>query len=156
MAYQGDFKQQTILPLLNMIEKNLMVKRTKYGAYKQLFHILVEMLQNVMHHGLMDEETIAGLFSIGLEDQHFTISSANYVETGKVPELKKTFDHFLEMEDEELKEVSKEILRDMDGGTYKGSGLGVIDIIRASTFKPNYVLIPVNDEKFLFYLNVKV
>jgi hypothetical protein len=156
MAYQGDFRQQTILPLLNMIEKNLMVKRTKYVAYKQLFHVLVEMLQNVMHHGFTNGDKKEGLFSIGVDSQHFIISSANYVDTKKMPALKKIFDHFLSIKDEELKEISKEILRDRDDGPYEGSGLGVIDIIRASSSKPNYVIVPIDDEKFLFYLNVKV
>jgi hypothetical protein len=88
LAYQGDFRQHTILPLLNMIEKNLMVKRTKYSAYKTLFHILVEMLQNVMHHGLTVNDKREGLFTIGLHENHFTISAANYVECEKVPSLK--------------------------------------------------------------------
>jgi len=156
MAYQGDFRQHTILPMLNMIEKNLMVKRTRYSAYKQLFHVLVEMLQNVMHHGMTIGEKREGLFSIGIDKQHFTISSANWVETKKVPILKEMLDHFLFMEDEQLKESSKEILRERDDGPYGGSGLGLIDIIRASTQLPNYVIVPVDDEKFLFYLNVKV
>ncbi len=156
MAYQGDFRQHTILPLLNMIEKNLMVKRTKYAAYKQLFHVLVEMLQNVMHHGYTVGEKKEGLFTIGIEDQQFTISSANYVETANVPALKELLDYFLSLDDEQLKESSKTILRERDDGPYGGSGLGVIDIIRASYSKPSYVIVPVDDEKFLFYLNVKV
>lgn len=156
MAYQGDFRQQTILPLLNMIEKNLMVKRTKYAAYKQLFHVLVEMLQNVMHHGAVLGENKEGLFSIGIDSKHFIISSANYVEAAKVPALKDLLDHFLEMKPEELKNASKEILRDSDQGPYKGSGLGFIDIIRAATSKPTYVVVPVDDGRFMFYLNVIV
>ncbi|MFC2116822.1 SiaB family protein kinase [Bacteroidota bacterium] len=156
MAYQGDFRQHTILPLLNMIEKNLMVKRTKYAAYKTLFHVLVEMLQNVMHHGLTVENKKEGLFTIGLDGQHFIISSANYVETAKLPALKELFDYFLSLDDEQLKQKSKDILREREDGPFGGSGLGVIDIIRAGTLKPNYVIVPVDDHKFLFYLNVKV
>jgi hypothetical protein len=156
MAYQGDFRQHTILPLLNMIEKNLQVKKTKYAAYRTLFHVLVEMLQNVMHHGLTVGEKREGLFTIGVERHHFTISSANYVEIGKMSDLKKILDFFLALDDEELKETSKEILRDIKGGPWDGSGLGIIDIIRASSSPPGYVIVPVDDEKFLFYMNVKV
>jgi hypothetical protein len=156
MAYQGDFRQHTILPLLNMIEKNLMVKRTKYAAYKTLFHVLVEMLQNVMHHGLTVGDKREGLFTIGIDKQHFIVTAANYVGTDKVPHLKKMLDHFLELGLDELKETSKSILRERDEGPFGGSGLGLIDIIRASSSKPAYVIVPVDDDKFLFYLNVKV
>jgi hypothetical protein len=156
MAYQGDFRQHTILPLLNMIEKNLMVKRTKYAAYKQLFHVLVEMLQNVMHHGMTVGDKNEGLFTIGVQKPHFTISALNYVHTEKVPALKELLDRFLDMDDETLKATSKEILRDRDDGPYKGKGLGLIDVIRAGSVKPNYVIVPVDDEKFMFYLNVVV
>lgn len=156
MAYQGDFRQHIILPLLNMIEKNLMVKRTKYAAYKTLFHVLVEMLQNVMHHGLTVGDTRVGLFTIGLEEQHFSISSANYVKTEKIPALKEQLDYFLSLEDEQLKETSKQILREREDGPFGGSGLGIIDIVRASSTKPKYVIVPVDDKKFLFYMNVKI
>jgi len=156
MAYQGDFRQHTILPLLNMIEKNLMVKRTKYAAYKTLFHVLVEMLQNVMHHGLTVGEKREGLFTIGIDHQHFIVTAANYVATDKVPHMKELLDHFLSLGEDELKESSKNILRERDDGPFGGSGLGVIDIIRASSSKPTYVIVPVDDEKFMFYLNVKV
>ena len=132
LAYQGDFRQHTILPLLNMIEKNLMVKRTKYAAYKTLFHILVEMLQNVMHHGLIVNEKREGLFTIGLHEHHFTISAANYVACDKVPSLKEKMDHFLSLDDHDLKELSRLILQEREDGPFRGSGLGVIDIIRAS------------------------
>jgi hypothetical protein len=156
MAYQGDFRQHTILPLLNMIEKNLMVKRTRYTAYKTLFHILVEMLQNVMHHGMQVGDKKEGLFTIAIDRQQFAVSSANFVENKKLQSLKEMFDHFLSLDDEQLKEWSKEILRDRENGPFGGAGLGIIDIIRASRSRPNYVIVPVDDDKFMFYLNVKV
>lgn len=156
MGYQGDFRQHTILPLLNMIEKNLMVKRAKYAAYRTLFHVLVEILQNVVHHGYQIGDNKEGVFSIGIHDHHFTVSAANYVAIAKVPALKKNLDFFLEKDDSQLKELSTQILRERDDGPFGGSGLGLIDIIRASSVPPDYVLIPVDDEKFLFFLNVKV
>ena len=156
MAYQGDFRQHTILPLLNMIEKNLMVKRAKYAAYKTLFHVLVEMLQNVMHHGYIEDEKREGIFAIGTQKQHFTVSTANFVACEKVPMVKDLIDQFLQMDNDTLKEMSKRILKERDDGPFGGSGLGIIDIIRASSEPPTYVIVPVNDKKFLFYLNVKV
>ena len=156
MAYQGDFRQHTILPLLNMIEKNLLVKKTKYAAYKTLFHVLVELLQNVMHHGFTEDEKREGLFTIGLHENHFTISTANYVACERMPTLKEKMDHFLSLDDQDLKELSRLILQEREDGPFRGSGLGVIDIIRASIEKPIYVIIPVDDTKFLFYLNVKL
>jgi hypothetical protein len=156
MAYQGDFRQHTILPLLNMIEKNLMVKRAKYSAYKTLFHVLVEVLQNVMHHGHIVDDKKEGVFAIGIHDHHFTVSAANYVETKKVPALKETLDFFLGKDDDSLKQLSKKILKERNDGPFAGSGLGIIDIIRASSEPPGYVIVPVDDEKFLFYLNVKI
>jgi hypothetical protein len=156
MAYQGDFRQHTILPLLNMIEKNLMVKRTKYAAYKTLFHVLVEMLQNVMHHGLTVGEKREGLFTISIDKQNFRVSTANYVPTNKITKLKDLLDHFLSLSSQELKENSKDILRTRENGPFGGSGLGFIDIIRAASTKPSYVIVPVDDEKFMFYFDVKI
>ncbi len=156
MAYHGDFRQYTILPLLNMIEKNLILKTAKYSAFKALFHILVEVLQNIMHHGHSVNGKRKGVFTIGIYGHHFTVSAANFVDTVKVPALKEVLDFFLEKDIDALKDLSQKILRERNGGPFGGSGLGIIDIIRAGSEKPAYVIVPVDDTKFLFYLNVKV
>lgn len=156
MAYQGDFKQDSILPLLNMINQNLINNEKKNTGHKYLFHVLVEMLQNIMHHGYIYNNKREGIFTIGTDDNLYDICTANYVENRKVPALKALLDEFMALPKEELKELYKKILKfgtkDPDGR----AGLGIIDIIRSSVHKPEYKILPLDDIKSLFCLTVRV
>jgi len=154
MAYQGDFRQNSILPLLNMIDKNLNIKKGENAINKNLFHILVEMLQNIMHHGYATEDKREGLFSIGLTGQKYSICAANYIENKNVARLKEKLDRFKAMSRKELKEEYKAILRGGPGTPDGGAGLGFIDIMRASEQHLQYEFVKLDKIKTLFYLNV--
>ncbi|MDQ3190415.1 MAG: SiaB family protein kinase, partial [Bacteroidota bacterium] len=48
LVYKGDFSQQTILPILSMIEQNL---DRSANIKKKVYYLLVELLQNISKHG---------------------------------------------------------------------------------------------------------
>jgi len=154
MAYQGDFRQNSILPLLNMIDKNLNIKKAENAINKNLFHILVEMLQNVMNHGYMTEDKREGIFSIGMTDQKYNICAANYIRNEKVAELKAKLERFISMTMNDLKEEYKSILKGGQKTPDGGAGLGFIDIMRASTQQLRFEFVELDEIKTLFYLNV--
>ncbi len=154
MAYQGDFRQNSILPLLNMIDKNLNIKKAEDAINKNLFHILVEMLQNVMHHGYVAEDRREGIFSIGITDQKYNICASNYILNEKVAELKNKLERYISMTMSDLKDEYKSILRRGPASPDGGAGLGFIDIMRASTQQLHFEFVKLDEVKTLFYLNV--
>ena len=154
MAYQGDFQQSSILPLLNMIDKNLNIKKSENAINKNLFHILVELLQNIMHHGYAAEDKREGIFSIGINDQKYNICAANYIGNENVDELRKKLERFRTMSMNDLKEEYKSILRGGPKTPDGGAGLGFIDIMRASEQQLQFEFVKLDEVKTLFYLNV--
>jgi hypothetical protein len=156
MAYQGDFKQDSILPLLNMIDQNLYSKSRQNNLNKTLFHVLVEMLQNIMHHGYTYNNKREGIFSISVTDQKYNISTANYIENKKSVYLKDILEQLLNLPPMELKEVYKNILKEGPNEARGGAGLGLIDIIRASSERPEYKILEVDEKKSMFYLNILI
>jgi hypothetical protein len=156
MAYQGDFRQDSILPLLNMINRNIQNIQTENYLYKTIFHVLVEMLQNIMHHGYTDNNKRTGIFTIALAHEKFNICTANYVENDKTAYIKEILEKFLTHSNGELKAMYKQILREGRRDANGGAGLGLIDIIRSGSILPDYKLIKIDDKKSLFYLNVVI
>lgn len=156
MAYQGDFRQDSILPLLNMINRNVQNIKTENYLYKTIFHVLVEMLQNIMHHGYTYKDKREGIFTLAVAHQKFNICTANYIEKKKSLYLKEILDKFLAHSNGELKNMYKKILREGPHEKNGGAGLGLIDIIRSSSILPDYRLINIDDTKSLFYLNVVI
>ena len=156
MAYQGDFRQDSILPLLNMINRNIHNIQTENYLYKTIFHVLVEILQNIMHHGYTYNDKREGIFALAVTQDKFNICAANYVENDKSLYLKEILEKFLNHSNGELKNMYKQILREGPRDENGGAGLGIIDIIRSSSVLPDYKLIKIDDTKSLFYLNVVI
>lgn len=156
MAYYGDFRQVAILPLLNMINRNIHNIHNESYLNKTIFHVLVEMLQNIMHHGYTSNGRKEGFFTIAVSDQKFNICTANYISNDKSLYLKEILDDFLVHSDRELKSMYKQILRGGPQNSNGGAGLGFIDIIRASSKVPDYKLVKIDNSKSLFYLNVVI
>ncbi len=156
MAYHGDFRQDAILPLLNMINRNINNIHTESYLNKTIFHVLVEMLQNIMHHGYVSGDKKEGIFTLAVSDKKFNICTANYVSNDKILYLKEILESFLIHSDIELKSMYKQILRGGPQNSDGGAGLGLIDIIRASSKAPEYKLVKIDNSKSLFYLNVVI
>jgi hypothetical protein len=156
MAYHGDFRQDAILPLLNMINRNINNIHTESYLNKTIFHVLVEMLQNIMHHGYAPNGKKEGIFSLAVSDKKFNICTANYVSNEKSLYLVEILESFLAHTNGELKSMYKQILKGGTQNTDGGAGLGLIDIIRASSKPPEYRLVKVDDSKSLFYINVVI
>jgi hypothetical protein len=156
MAYHGDFRQDAILPLLNMINRNINNIHKESYLNKTIFHVLVEMLQNVMHHGYTSNDRKEGFFTLAVTEQKFNICTANYVSNDKSLYLKEILENFLTYSNGELKRMYKQILRGGPQNSDGGAGLGFIDIIRASSQPPDYNLVKIDDSKSLFYLNVLI
>jgi hypothetical protein len=156
MAYHGDFRQDAILPLLNMINRNINNIQKESYLTKTIFHVLVEMLQNVMHHGYAENDRKEGIFSLAVSDKKFNICTANYVSNDKSLYLKEILEDFLTHSNGELKSMYKQILKGGSQNNDGGAGLGLIDIIRASSKAPEYRLVKINNTKSLFFLNVVI
>lgn len=125
----GDFSQSSILPLLDMVESNLS-RYKEVGMRKRLFHILIEVLQNISKHSLEIDGGHPGIFLINRTKSGFCIEAGNYVSAEQAEELKGQWKDLEGKGEEELKELYKTKLR-APGPDKKGSaGLGLIDIAR--------------------------
>lgn len=156
MAYQGDFNQDSVLPLLTMIDQNMLTHPSGKGFNKNLYHVMVEILQNIMHHGQVERDKTEGVFSIGLKDNIYHVDAANYIDNNHVTAFRKSIEDFLSLNNENLKTEYKRILREGPDNPNGGAGLGVIDIIRMSRQKPEFRFEAVDDHRTLFYLKVLV
>ena len=149
MVYKGDFSQDTIIPLLKMIEDNLNKQMEELNVKKKLYFILVEILQNISKHSLEQNGVREAIFMIGKSGQKYTICSGNLVDTASAEKIKNKINQINSLNKEELKSLYKKTLKE-GASTEKGAGLGIIDIARESSEKLVFDLIP-EDENSSFY-----
>ncbi|RLD80935.1 MAG: hypothetical protein DRJ10_06795 [Bacteroidetes bacterium] len=155
LVQKGDFSQASILPVLKIIEQNLLSNKAA-KQNKAVYHVLVELLQNVGKHGLIVNNQRDGIFIIAQIDSTYTITAGNYVERTKVTGLEKKLKVVQKATYDELEEMYVDVLMNGEESEDGGAGLGLIDIGKESKTPISYNFQEIDLEKVFLTINVSV
>ena len=136
LLYKGDCSQQSMLPVLSMIETNLKKDSKQYNTRKKMFYLLVEVLQNMSKHAVEKNGIRQGVLIICKKNQNYYIYSGNLIAASKEEEFKNYLKRINSMDKVQLASLYKEHLLDGKVRSKGGAGLGLIDMARYSTEKP--------------------
>jgi hypothetical protein len=155
ILHKGDFSIDTLLPVLKMIESNLKDRFQNRFISTKLYHITVEVLQNISLHSFKKNNGICeGLFILGISGDHFYICASNFVESSKIEHLKNRLNELSQLTKAELNSLYKAKLRLVIEQNDEGIGLGLIDIYRDSK-SINFQFTPCGDIA-LYTLAIKI
>ncbi len=79
ILFKCDFSEGIILPIINMIEKNIDAQIDHYPTKWKIYHCTVEIMQNITHHGLDENNKRIGVFSFGKNEKGYVLTSVNPV-----------------------------------------------------------------------------
>lgn len=156
MLHKGNYTQDAILPILTMIENNMRSQSEQTIVKKRVYHVIVEILQNITLHSHRVEGIKQGIFMIGKQNGNYFITSGNYISNKSVEAFEKKLKRVSLLEKGELKELYIEKLKEERKENHHHSGLGIIDIARESADKIMYKFEQVDKEKTLFTIGVKI
>jgi hypothetical protein len=151
---KGVFSHEAIMPMLTMVENNLVWQHTMITEQKLLFHLLVELLQNISNHAYATNGQNEGIFFMGHNTQQYFITAGNYIANSDIDELRKNIDLVNSKTPEELKQLYLKKLRSGKHDKTKGAGVGLIDLARFSKSKLSYKLFDCDADKSFFSLTV--
>jgi len=154
VIHKGDFSQDAIFPVLKIIEENLQREQKDATSKKKIFHILVELLQNISRHCLKEGDKKEGIFLIGKSDDYFVVNTGNLMKNDEVDDLKKQLDFINNLNGKELKDLYLSKLRERNVPNNGGAGIGLIDIARRLISPINYSIEKIDAEKSFLSLNV--
>ena len=132
IMHKGDFSKETFLPVIKMIEGNLGNKFEQTFVSTKLYHISVEILQNISIHGYKINNVNNGIFTLGTINDQYIIGTANYIENSKVERLKQRLEELKNLSKQELNVLYRGRLMMVLDDNDLGVGLGLIDIFRDS------------------------
>jgi len=153
--FNGFFNQENLLSLLAIIKGRLNISITTI----RLSNVMVEMLQNIIKHGKIDEEMsgVPGIFFIQqMENDDFKLTSGNYINAETSDEVKEKIDYVNSLSKEELEEYYDKILLDIDNISSKKSGLGLPDLRIKSGEKLVYNFHKLEDNLYFYILQTTV
>jgi len=156
LIYKGDFSQETIMPVINMIETNLQASNN-INKQRKTFNVMVEVLQNVSRHSFKkDDNNTYGLFMIGYENGKTLIYAGNIISNEKVELLDQQLNKLSNKTDDELNVLYRKTLREGPLENSGGAGLGLIDIARDSNSQFYFSFKKVDNDKSFYSICVKV
>lgn len=156
MIRKGDFSQQTILPILELLRANIDGKEKKQASSKKIAYILIELLQNISKHGSSFNGIHEGIFIIALKDNKYNIQTGNYVDVGDVENLKKNLDTYSNMDEKGLTWAYRNNLMSQEPKEKGNAGIGLIEICKYSSEKMVYDFKPISDKVSFFSLRVTI
>jgi len=155
IAMKGDFNRSAVNPILSMAQNN--IESNSLKTQKTIYHVLVEMLQNIAKHADIDSlGRHIGLFSLGYDEGIFAMSATNGIQKDKCEKLENYINSLNSKSKEELDEYYKNVLRNGHDDESIFSGLGLIDIARDSIEKIDFDFQETENNIINFTLSAKV
>jgi hypothetical protein len=155
MLYKGDFSEESVLPMLLVIEENLKKGKDK-KTRKRMFHLMVEILQNISIHATKEDGVGKGIILIGRKDGHFVINAGNFMDSTKVEPFKKKLRVIDKLNKEELRELYKSTLVQFVEKHEVDSSLGLVGIARDCINHPDYQFTEIDEKNSFFSISVTV
>lgn len=149
---KGDFSQESILPLFQLFESNLQLKKEDLVFKKKSLYILIELLQNMNRHAVEINGSKEGLFTISLNNGVYTMETGNFIHKTKADKLSEHLESLQGLDKIQLSKRYKEQLLDNSIREDQGAGIGIIEMFRQSDGEIIYKFDEVDDEKSFFTL----
>ncbi len=149
------FTQDSLLSLLTIIENHL---SKSLMFRKKVYNIMVEMLQNIIHHASDQDEYEGkpGIFFISEQNNEYLLHSANYIRNKNISKLKGKLDYINSLNREELNDFYNRRLLNFEIDSSKETGLGFIDIRLKSDKKLVFDFKKIDEKSSFFTLQISV
>ena len=161
LAFKGEVTSDLLSSVFQIMETKMDNLNEDPKLKRKVYHILVEILQNLYHH--LDEISEqdgdinkSAIFTVGKKDSDYFIVTGNFIINENISAFKSRLDEVNSLSKEELKEFYKKTLNNGQMSKKGGGGLGMIDIARKTGQKLDYNFLEIDNKVSFFTLNIKV
>ena len=135
--YKGKIEDQNVTEILDSIEGILKDKKESPRVFKRIFNVLVELVQNLYHHGEVPADIGVPYNKFGVlilrdEGTQYRISAGNFIKIDGLKLIRDRIDQINTLSSEETQSLYRIILTNEEFSEKGGGGLGMVDIARKS------------------------
>ncbi len=159
LVYIGKFNHIITKMFTAMSQEEMELNQDSKSVRRKLHHSVIEILQNMTKHSTRLFTTVKfgkGIFMLGRTDKAYYIMTANRIHKEDIANLETAI---LEVNEASPEELRKKYKAQLTGGKISdrgGAGLGLIDIVRKTGNKLNYLFLPIDDNHEYFVLKIKI
>ncbi len=156
LVFNSGFSQESLLSLVSVIENQLI----ELGSLrKKVFNLMVEMLQNIIHHASKlnnNNEEKPGIFYLQEQEGEYILNTGNFIKNENVEALTQKIEDVNNMTKESLDHFYNTKLLDFNELHSNKAGLGIIDMRIKSQSDLKYFFKPINEQISFFNLEIAV
>ena len=156
LLYKSDFSQDSMMPVLEMIEFNLSQQGPRMFKQKAVLYVLVELFQNIMKHGAAWHGRQEGVLTICRKGDQYILCAGNFVAQEKIPQLRQHLLQINALDKGGLQQLYKQELRNTHGSLKGGAGLGLIETGRYSASSFDFSFVTVDDHHSFFTISTAI
>ena len=162
LTFKGSVSFELVNSLLHSLEPKLNKLESHVTTRKRLYNILVECLQNIVHHSadvVHDTEELrnqATVLMVTSDEGMYNVQTGNIILNNKIPALKDLIDNINSMSALELKREYKQLLDNNEFSAKGTAGLGFIDIARKSGKKLKCDFTKITEQYSVFSFSIDV
>lgn len=156
LLYKSDFSQESMMPLIEMMENNLSRKGSHQLIYKKVLYVLIELFQNIMKHAATVDERQEGILLISATGNGYELCTGNFLDNKGVEALQQHLDHLNILNEDELKQLYRKELIGAHSRKKGGAGLGLLEIARYSNSPFQFSFLPVDNNVSFFSLGITI
>lgn len=156
-SYHGQMDEDRVSILTYTAEHQLDKEGARRGSVKKIFNILIEMLQNILLHGKLNEDVGNPFFIILAQDiEDYVLICSNLVERELAMNITSALVELKKMNEKQLKAYYLEVLGNEQYSAKGGAGLGLITIALKCNNQFTYTNTPVNSDISLFSITAVI
>ncbi|HAN76806.1 MAG TPA: hypothetical protein DCQ31_02995 [Bacteroidales bacterium] len=157
MSFHGLYNQDNLMFLLQIFEEQMM--SGKVPLRKKIYHIMVEMLQNLVKHGESRNKNLKsspGIFFLSSKENATILTSGNYIRRKNRRRLESILKHANKLSLTECSAYYNQVLAAFNIDSPESVGLGLVDTRMKSENWLKYDFVPIDRNYYFFSLQVTI
>lgn len=163
IVFNGEITQEIVHSYTALVGQTMTLIGAGERPKKKVYHVLVELLQNICKHsghqnsdeeGEEDDGQVGlGMAIFGFDKENFVICTGNKIKKDNIEGLREMIDHINSLDKDGLKELYKFMIKKSRLSERGGAGLGYIDIAKKNLQKFNYEFVELENNETMFILS---
>lgn len=158
VAYNGYLSEKVLVSLAEILRQKLELDQFGYNLTKRAFGLFCEQAQNIIRYSadrmvVGDGETVQygnGLITVGYADDGVFVMCGNVIDKTNRRIVEQRLQELQNMDEGELRRYYKAKLRSESEAQSQGASVGLIEVVRRSTYPIEYDFIPYGDSTLFF------
>ncbi|MCQ2607209.1 MAG: SiaB family protein kinase [Bacteroidales bacterium] len=157
LIFNGGLNQKSLMDILSLINEQAFGRLERK---KKMYNVMVEMLQNVVKHGVKCDANRPGgnpvIFYIAQNGDEFSLNAGNYIDNASIGKITSKINHLNSLNEEDLDDYYTKCLLNFDIDNSKEAGLGLVDLRIKSGHPIEYNIKEVNKDMSFILMQVTI